>query len=79
MLRSLVALDRHGIEPRHLRSLRQSAEREVSLVESALSTLLRRTDAPSRAKAAEMAPELAGKIDEVRALFVKDALARVLS
>ena len=79
MLRSLVALDRHGIEPRHLRSLRQSAEREVSLVESALSTLLRRTDATSRAKAAEMAPELAGKIDEVRALFVKDALARVLS
>jgi len=26
-----------------------------------------------------MAPELAGKIDEVRALFVKDALTRLLS
>ncbi|WP_217184348.1 MerR family transcriptional regulator [Streptomyces sp. AC495_CC817] len=79
LMRGLVALDRHGIEPRHLRSLRQSAEREVSLIESAMSALLRRTDAASRAKANEMAPELAAKIDEVRALFVKDALARLLS
>ncbi|WP_136037276.1 transcriptional regulator FtsR [Microbacterium sp. K35] len=79
LLRGLVALDRHGIEPRHLRSLRQGAEREVSLIESALSTLLRRTDAPSRARASELAPELASRIDDVRALFVKDALSRILS
>jgi hypothetical protein len=79
MLRGLVALDRHGIEPRHLRSLRQGAEREVTLIESALSALLRRTDAASRAKANELAPELATRIDEVRALFVRDALGRILS
>ncbi|MFJ2553042.1 MerR family transcriptional regulator [Microbacterium sp. NPDC087591] len=79
LLRGLVALDRHGIEPRHLRSLRQGAEREVALIESAMSALLRRTDAASRAKASELAPELAAKIDEVRSLFVKDALSRVLS
>ena len=79
LLRGLVALDRHGIEPRHLRSLRQGAEREVALIESAMSSLLRRTDAASRAKASELAPELATKIDEVRSLFVKDALSRVLS
>ncbi|MGM7677357.1 transcriptional regulator FtsR [Microbacterium sp. A94] len=79
LLRGLVALDRHGIEPRHLRTLRQSAEREVALIESSLSSLLRRTDATSRGKAREMAPELATKIDEVRAIFVREALARVLS
>ncbi|KNY04354.1 MULTISPECIES: MerR family transcriptional regulator [unclassified Microbacterium] len=79
LLRGLVALDRHGIEPRHLRSLRQGADREVALIESAMSALLRRTDAASRAKANEMAPTLAAKIDEVRALFVKDALNRLLS
>lgn len=79
LLRGLVALDRHGIEPRHLRSLRQGADREVALIESAMSSLLRRTDAPSRAKASELAPELAARIDEVRSLFVKDALSRVLS
>ncbi|MFK3678762.1 MerR family transcriptional regulator [Microbacterium sp. NPDC090218] len=79
LLRGLVALDRHGIEPRHLRSLRQGAEREVALIESAMSALLRRPDAASRAKASELAPELATRIDEVRSLFVKDALSRVLS
>ncbi len=79
LLRALVALDRHGIEPRHIRSLRQSAEREVSLVESALSALLRRPDAPSRARASELAPELAARLDEVRAMFVRDALERILS
>ncbi|MBO0979759.1 MerR family transcriptional regulator [Microbacterium sp. SD291] len=79
LLRGLVALDRHGIEPRHLRALRQGAEREVALIESAMSAMLRRTDAASRAKANEMAPSLASKIDEVRSLFVKDALSRLLS
>ena len=31
LLRCLVALDRHGIEPRHIRTLRQSAERDAAL------------------------------------------------
>ncbi len=79
LLRALVALVRHGIEPRHLRSLRQNAEREAALIESALSTLLRRTDAASRGRAGELAPELAGRIDEVRGLLVRQALERVLS
>jgi DNA-binding transcriptional MerR regulator len=79
LLRSLVALDRHGIEPRHVRSLRQSAEREAALIESALSALLRRTDAGSRARASELAPELARRLDEVRAIFVRGAIDRVLS
>lgn len=78
LLRALVALDRHGIEPRHVRALRQSAERDVSLVESALSPLLRRTDAASRGRAAEAAPELAKRIEEVRAIFVRAALEKIL-
>ena len=79
LVRALVALDRHGIEPRHLRGMRQSAEREVALIESALSALLRRTDAGSRAKASELAPELAHRLDDVRAIFVKNALGRIVS
>jgi DNA-binding transcriptional MerR regulator len=77
VLRALVALDRHGIEPRHVRTLRQSAERDVALIESALSALLRRTDAPSRARASELAPELAKRLEDLRAIFVKGALDRL--
>ena len=79
ILRALVALDRHGIEPRHVRTLRQSAERDVALVESALAPLLRRTDSSSRARASELAPELTRRLDEVRAIFVGSALERLLS
>ncbi|MFE6994379.1 MerR family transcriptional regulator [Microbacterium sp. NPDC057659] len=79
LLRSLVALDRHGIEPRHLRTLRQGAEREVALIESALQPMLRRTDAASRGRAGELAPELAARIDEARSILVSAALSRMLS
>jgi DNA-binding transcriptional MerR regulator len=78
LLRALVALDRHGIEPRHVRALRQSAERDVALVESALSPLLRRTDASSRGRAAEIAPELAKRLEEVRAIFARTAIEKLL-
>ena len=54
-------------------------EREAALIESALSTLLRRTDSASRGRAAELAPELASHIDEVRRQLVSQSLERVLS
>lgn len=79
LLRALVALDRHGIEPRHVRALRQSAERDVALVESALAPLLRRTDASSRGRAGELASELTRRLDDVRAIFLRGALDRMLS
>ncbi|GAA3901050.1 MerR family transcriptional regulator [Microbacterium invictum] len=78
LLRALVALEAHGIQPRHVRGLRQAAEREVALVESALAPLLRRTDAASRGRAGELAPELVRRLDEVRAGFVQVALERLL-
>lgn len=77
LLRALVALDSHGIQPRHVRGMRQAAEREVALVGSALAPLLRRTDGVSRARASELAPELLRRLDEVRAAFVTTALERL--
>lgn len=77
MLRALAALDAHGIQPRHLRPLRQAAERDVTLVESALAPLLRKADAASRARAHELAPELVRRLDELRAGIVQNALERL--
>ncbi len=77
MLRSLVALDRHGIEPRHLRALRQSAQRDVALVEAALAPLRRRSDATSRGRAAEVAAELSRRLGEVRESIVRQALEQL--
>ena len=79
LLKSLVALHRHGIEPRHVRALRQGAERDAALIESALAPLLRRTDAASRGRAGEIAPELARRLDEMRGVYLRAALDRLLT
>lgn len=77
MLRVLVALERHGIEPRHLRALRQSAERDVALIDAALGALRRRGDAASRGRAADAASELAARLAEVRQALVRTGLERL--
>lgn len=79
VLRSLVDLQRSGIEPRHLRGFRGAAERELGLIESALVPLSRRKDSSSRAKAAEMAVEIAGQLEVVRSSLIRSALTRLTS
>ncbi len=77
VLKSLVELQRSGIEPRHLRGFRGAAERELGLIESALVPLSRRKDASSRAKAAEMAVEIAGQLEVIRSSLIRSALGRL--
>ena len=77
VLKALVELQRTGIEPRHLRGFRASAERELGLIESALIPVTRRKDASSRAKAAELAREIAGQLEVVRSSLIRSALGRL--
>ncbi len=77
VLRALVELQRSGIEPRHLRGFRAAAERELGLIESALIPVARRKDASSRAKAAELAREIAGQLEVVRGSLIRSALSKL--
>jgi DNA-binding transcriptional MerR regulator len=77
VLKSLVELQRSGIEPRHLRGFRAAAERELGLIESALIPVARRKDASSRAKAAELAREIAGQLEVVRGSIIRSALSKL--
>ncbi len=75
MLRELVELRRTGIEPRHLRSLRLSAEREADFIVSALAPLVRTpTD---RLAALDRAGEVAMHLERVRAAIVRNGIARL--
>jgi len=77
VLRALVELQRSGIEPRHLRGFRAAAERELGLIESALIPVARRKDASSRAKALELAREIAGQLEVVRSSLIRSALGKL--
>ncbi len=79
VLTSLVELQRSGIEPRHLRGFRAAAERELGLIENALMPVARRKDASSRARAAELAREIAGQLEIVRSSLIRSALSRLES
>ena len=54
-----LVLAEAGMEPRHLRAFRTAADRELGLIESAVSTLSSRRDATAPARAAEAASSLA--------------------
>ncbi len=77
VLRALVELQRSGIEPRHLRGFRAAAERELGLIESALIPVSHRRDASSRAKAADLAREIAGQLEVVRGSLIRSALSKL--
>ncbi|MBC7518299.1 MAG: MerR family transcriptional regulator [Microbacteriaceae bacterium] len=78
VLRSLVELQRFGIEPRHLRTFRAATERELGLIQNALMPITHRKDASSRAQAIESAREIAGQLEIVRSNLIRSALGRLI-
>ncbi|MFF1634858.1 MerR family transcriptional regulator [Leifsonia sp. NPDC058248] len=77
VLKALVELGNHGIEPRHLRGFRAAAEREIGLIETALVPIARRNEVSSRAQTVELAREIAGQLDVVRGSIIRSALSRL--
>ena len=68
---------RHGVEARHLRGWRTSAEREVSLFEQVVVPLLRQRNPQARNQAAVTLDELAELGASLREVLVRIALRKV--
>ncbi len=78
-LTALTELQRAGIEPRHLRTLKATAEREYALIERSLVEVLAKPTASSRVRAHERANELAAHMDAVRAAMLRRVISQELS
>lgn len=65
---------RFGIEPRHLRMYKVSADREAGLFEQLITPLLKQRRAAARDEAVEMLEELAELADDLRAVMVRASL-----
>ncbi|MBU3702462.1 MAG: MerR family transcriptional regulator [Acidimicrobiia bacterium] len=72
--RLAAGFGRYGIEPRHLRMYKVSAEREAGLFEQLIMPLLKQRRAAARDEAVEMLEELAELADDLRAVMVRSAL-----
>ncbi len=76
--RTAKAMTEFGIEPRHLRAFRTSADREVGLLAQIVAPVARQRDADARARADELGRELAALSVRLHALLVKDGLRGML-
>lgn len=76
ILRSLVELQKTGIEPRHLRGYRAAVDREVGLIEVAVMPYSRRKDANSKAKAAELSRELSVQLENIRNVLLRNGIEK---
>ncbi|CAB4623685.1 unannotated protein [freshwater metagenome] len=72
--RLAAGFSRYGIEPRHLRMYKVSAEREAGLFEQLITPLLKQRRAAARDQAVEMLEELAELADDLRAVMVRASL-----
>jgi DNA-binding transcriptional MerR regulator len=73
--RAIVALDRYGVQARHLRVLRASAERETALIEQVVAPTLRQRSPGARDRAGRTAREIAAIALQLHAALIEAALA----
>lgn len=71
---AVAELAAYGLEPRHLRSFRTAADREVGLVEQVVTPLRRHPGPDARARADEVARELAALTVRLHAALVRAGL-----
>ena len=72
--RTVSEMARFGIEARHLRPFKAAAEREIGLVEQVVTPLVRQRGPEARARAQEVARELAALSVKLHATLVRTGL-----
>ncbi len=73
--KTVAEMSRFGIEARHLRPFKAAADREVGLVEQVVMPLVRQRNPEARARADEVARELASLSVKLHASLVRAGLA----
>jgi len=72
--KTVAEMARFGIEARHLRPFKAAAEREIGLVEQVVTPLVRQRGPEARARAQEVARELAALSVKLHATLVRTGL-----
>lgn len=74
LLTTLVTLDRHGIQPRHLRPFRTAMQHELGLIEQVVSPMMRKKGSAAREQAEATAAELAQAMNQVRSAMLNQGV-----
>ncbi len=68
----------HGLEPRHLRTLKISAEHEVSLLTQVVEPMMHRRDAAAREQSLATLAELVDTASDLRAILIRQMVRELL-
>jgi DNA-binding transcriptional MerR regulator len=74
-VQAIAALGRYGVQARHLRVLRASAERETALIEQVVAPILRQRSPGARSRASLTAQDIASLVLAVHAALIEMMLA----
>ncbi|MEY4434526.1 MAG: hypothetical protein RIR16_566 [Actinomycetota bacterium] len=75
--KAVVHLQRFGIQPRHLRGLKASAEREIGIIEGVVAPVLGKNDAASKSRAAHYAAEIENQFSAIRGVLIRTVIDRI--
>lgn len=75
--RAIVHLQRFGIQPRHLRGLKSSTDREIGIIEGVVAPVLGKNDASSRSRAAHYAAEIENQFAAIRSTLMHNVIDRI--
>lgn len=75
--RSIMLLQRFGIQPRHLRGTKAAADREIGIVQGVVAPVLAKKDVSARARAVHYSMEIANEFAAIHAALVRSALTKV--
>ena len=75
--RAVTEMAGFGIEPRHLRSFKSAADREIGLIEQVITPLVRQKSSEAKARAEEVQREIAALSVRLHAALVRGGLHRL--
>lgn len=75
--KAVAEMGAFGIEPRHLRSFKSAADREIGLIEQVITPLKNQKSSESKARAAEVQKEIAALSIRLHAALVRGGLHRL--
>jgi DNA-binding transcriptional MerR regulator len=75
--RAIVHLQRFGIQPRHLRGIKASAEREIGIIEGVVAPVLGKNDTASRSRAAHYAAEIENQFSAIRTELIRNVISKI--
>jgi hypothetical protein len=65
------------LEPRHLRGLKASADREIGIIEGVVAPVLGKNDTSSRSRAAHYAAEIENQFSAIRGELMRAAITKL--